>query len=350
MQPNIMLIGAAAAIAYLALRGGKKKSRSCSTTPFEFDRAAVVAAADVFLDQGRRDPSLISVDVATKLYPVNPSTKAPVVWPPTVPVVAAEECLWGKINMTVLERMAERGMVPGEDPVPAKPIIFDNGDPYAPGYPWNRPLIENTNYPTPGMFFLVGEPVGDKKTMVTSLDRTVQMALGSALAMAGRADLLDWVKPSSDSYFDPNAKRLRAQMRRLITYSPWNDKLYGQTDKKKAGGTEYAMEPCGRGLNWYPYHADNIGRMGEGKAPLRTTDLSGNRIIPGAASQMQLWIPAVNLAALGPNVPAASLAVTTQGMTWPDGNSTLVPPPVVYDRGIESPVAAATEWGCAGVE
>lgn len=221
-----------------------------------------------------------------------------------------------------------------------EPVPFIEGDPYEPGYPWASPKLNDT--PTPGMFYVV--ETGNLPDVV------VRDALESALKMAGRLDLAEpYTKPGSSSYNTTNAKRLRKQMRELITCSPWNDSLYGQTDVEKAGAN-YMIGPAGRGLNWRPYHANNISLLAQGLPPTRTTTLNGERIQPGVGtSHMQLWIPAVNLDMLRSNVPESALTVTTKGMSWPTGDSTIAPPPAVWSKGIVNPLGGAN-WGCPGVE
>jgi len=366
---TFLLIGGAAILGYLATR--KKKTSSsgvsqCNPAPYTFDRPQVVARIDTYLDSGRREPAGIAQSVASDLFSPHP-TGAAVAFPPLVNAQAGlplpgVQCVFDLTGQTVLERMDERSIEPGPDPQPDGPVIFEKGKASDPGYPWNKPLIHEVNYPTPGMFFLVGQQVGQSGEGITNGSMMERAALGSALAMAGNfAGHEAWVKaPPADAgpehpYYNANAKRLRKQMSRLIRYSPWNDQLYGQTDANKAGGNEekgidYMMEPCGRGLNWLPNHADNIGLLGQGEAPRRTTSLQGNKLQgAGGSRQMQLWIPAVNLALLGPNVPEASLTVTTNGMQWPTGDSTLVPVPQVWERGIQNPIAGAAQWGCPGV-
>lgn len=364
---QILLIGGGALLAAWGLSRRKKKAdtavapESCNPAPYTFNRGQVVERIDNYLDQGRREPGGIASDVATDLFSPHPTGPA-VAFPPLVNPEAGlplqgVDCVFNLTGQTVLERMTERGMDPGEDPIPQGPLIFQKGGAGDPGYPWEAPLIHKENMPTPGMFFIVGQKtgVGDNAFGINNGTVLVNNALGSAMAMAGNLKL-EWIQAPPQGagqdhpYFNNNAKRLRSQMARLIRYSPWNDQLYGQTDPDKAGSA-LAITPCGRGLNWLPRHADNIGRLAQGKAPLRTTTIQGNKLpAPNTgAHQMQLWIPAVNLAMLGPNVPDASLSVTTDGQNWSTGDSTLIPPPQVWGRGIDSVIAGAAQWGCPGV-
>lgn len=363
---QILVVGGAAALALWTL--GRKKAQptkdtgpeGCNPSPYAWNRAEVVQRIDTYLDQNRREPSGIAQDVATDLFSPHP-TGAAVAFPPLVNPeaglpLAGVQCVYDMTGQTVLERMQERGIEPGPDPVPEGPVIFQKGKASDPGYPWEVPLVHHENYPTPGMFVNVGQGAGAQGDIkIGHGTNLVEMALGSAMAMANNFRP-EWVQsppqgaPQSHPYFNNDAKRLRGQMAKLIRYSLWNDQLYGQTDPGKAGG-EGAIKPCNRGLNWMPYHADNIGRLAQGKSPLRTTTLQGNQMAPPnkGVHHMQLWIPAVNLAMLGPNVPDASLTATTNGLQWTSGDATLVPPPQVWSRGVDSVIAGAAQWGCPGV-
>jgi len=377
---TILIGGAAAVLALLALRRRRPVAASsgilCDPGPYKYNQVQVLQRIDGYLDSGRRDPASITVDVATDLFSPHPSG-ADVVFPPVINPqqnlpLPGVQCVFELVGRDTLKRMEERGITPGVDD-DNTPVTFGNGDADMPGYPWDTPFIQKDNYPTPGMFFLVGQPtkVGSDEFVIQSDSRLVRAALGSAMAMAGNYKG-EWVKSPpagagpSHPYFNSNAKRLRSQMAKLIRYSPWNDELYGQTNANYAGGNDpskpggdsskqtstYMMEPCMRGLNWLPRHADNIGRLAQGLAPKRTTTLSGEKLTGDNAGNrhMQLWIPSVNLANLGPNVPDASLTITTNGLLFPTGDSTLVPPPAVWGKGIVNPVGGVSQWGCPGVQ
>lgn len=358
---QILLIGGAAALAAWGFSRRKKKSATtpvpeqCDPSPYAFSRDQVVQRIDSYLDQGRREPAGIATDVASDLFSPHPSGAA-VAFPPLVNPeaglpLAGVQCVYDLTGQTVLQRMNELGIEPGADPGGA--VIFQQGGATDPGYPWEAPMLNKENSPTPGMFWQYGQPTGTGNAAFTISTHSglVRNALGAAMVMAGNFKQ-GWVQQGSDTYNDPNAKRLRKQMSHLIRCSPWNDQLYGQTDPVKGGlaaGTD--LELNGRILNYLPRHADNIGRLAQGEAPLRTTNLQGNKLpAPNTgAHNMQLWLPAVNLSRLGPNVPDASLTVTTDGNNWSTGDSTLVPPPQVWTRGIENPVGGVAQWGCEGV-
>ncbi|MCK5649754.1 MAG: hypothetical protein KAJ42_00185, partial [Gemmatimonadetes bacterium] len=303
---TILIGGAAAVLALLALRRRRPVAASsgilCDPGPYKYNQVQVLQRIDGYLDSGRRDPASITLDVATDLFSPHPSG-ADVVFPPVINPqqnlpLPGVQCVFELVGRDTLKRMEERGITPGVDD-DNTPVTFGNGDADMPGYPWDTPFIQKDNYPTPGMFFLVGQPtkVGSDEFVIQSDSRLVRAALGSAMAMAGNYKG-EWVKSPpagagpSHPYFNSNAKRLRSQMAKLIRYSPWNDELYGQTNANYAGGNDpskpggdsskqtstYMMEPCMRGLNWLPRHADNIGRLAQGLAPKRTTTLSGEKL------------------------------------------------------------------------
>lgn len=211
-------------------------------------------------------------------------------------------------------------------------VIFDYGPAVVEGYPYEPPRIHESgdgqHYPSPGMFYILdaeNSPIG----LPTQLATIARAALGTALTMAG-GDLALQDKP-----------RLRREMKDLIACSPWNDAIYGTTNLQVAGG-DFAAH--GRGLTWYARHQNNLEHLASGRPPVRNVNLNGNKIGVGSR-HMQLWIPAVNLdRLLGPNP-----SVTTSGMQWSNGTSTLVPPPAVMAHsvdpsGIIPPGGGA--WGC----
>ncbi len=228
-----------------------------------------------------------------------------------------------------------------------------------PGYPWARPLLHVENYPTPGMFFDVGDD-GGAFDPSQGFDALVIALLGSALVMSGM-DPKEANALANAQGQDPNAqlgRTLRRDVRRaLIMPGSWNDQLYGQTNANYAGGTApgkactegsgttnaactngirdpnaapvtYMMNGLGRGLNWLPWHTNVLDAVGGSGTPVRGTALDGDSLELGS-SHMVLWMPAFDLAALREDVPRIVLGA------WPDGSSTVDPPPVVSRRGID---------------
>jgi hypothetical protein len=215
-----------------------------------------------------------------------------------------------------------------------------------PGYPWEEPVLHLENYPTPSMWVDLNNKAGAFKPS-RGFDALVRAALGSALAMAGNDPTI-----ANAEGKDPRAdlgRRLRRQMRELIIARGYvNDLTYGQTNLNLAGGNDpsmphgdpnkpisatYVLNDEGRGLNWHPRHADNLERIQNGEPLKRTTALDGSKLpSPDSGSrQMIVYIPAVDLEALGPNVAVP----TVKPMTWSDGSSTLDPPPSIQALGVD---------------
>ncbi len=214
-----------------------------------------------------------------------------------------------------------------------------------PGYPWTFPAMHYENYPTPGTWFDANDKDGAFAPS-NGFDRFVVALLGSALAMAGN----DYRIANAVGQ-DPNAnlgRRLRRQVREsLINVGGINDLLYGQTNLNIAGGNDpnasggdkekplsaqYVLNEEGRGLNWLPRHADNIDRLQGGKHMKRTTRINGKKLpSPNSGSrQMLIWSPAFDLEALGPDKVVPSIRF----LQWDDGSSTLDPPPIISQVGI----------------
>lgn len=226
-----------------------------------------------------------------------------------------------------------------------------------PGYPFDAAVLHPRNVPTPGLWVDAGDDSGDWDPS-KGLDSFVRVLLGSALAMAGNDPMIAQAEGK-----DPNAalgRALRKAVRdSLMVPGGINDLLYGQTNANLAGGVDpgkpcvhgsskapcddgirdpnstavtYMMNSAGRGLNWLPRHADNLARIPQRLPLLRTTTIDGRRL-PNAADghQMLIWAPAYALELLAPSQEIPSIGYTT----WPDGSSTLNPPPSVRSLGVD---------------
>jgi len=228
------------------------------------------------------------------------------------------------------------GTIPGEITPP--PVQFIEAPASMDGYPWEMPIVhkggDGKHAPTPGMFYVV------KKSNAHSLGEDdseamlliARYALGSAYAMAG-APRSVWSIPDQE-VLDYLA---------LIVCSPWNDTAYGTSSAAAVGGS-LGLGPQGRGINMYPRHHNNIQALIAGKKPQRTTLLDGNidQLAPESGNSWpQLWLPPINLDML-----KDFGVVTTQGLEWSNGDSVLVPPPMVWAHGVYSRVAAPAGWGC----
>jgi hypothetical protein len=201
------------------------------------------------------------------------------------------------------------------------------------GYPWNIAGLHPLNFPTPSLFWDANEET--RWLANPHFDEVVRAALGSALIMAGADPELATSRTSA-------ARRLRQQMRHLITEAPHNDILYGCTNANYCGGIDpsrpgaqgkhedlHVMGPRGRGINWLARHAPNRDRISQGLAVTRATSQDGEPRGELANARVLLWIPALSLDALA----SADPRVTTQGMQWSDGSSTLEVPPSVAALG-----------------
>ncbi len=216
--------------------------------------------------------------------------------------------------------------------IPEGPIPFNEG-PAAP-YPPETPTIhlggDGKHFPTPGTFYRIKGPNADPDfDAILSIARA---AVGSGLAMAGEPIPLAQIPTS-----------MVLAMKDLIACSPWNEALYGTTTQSHAGGG-LGMNPVGTGISMLPRHVNVLGRLQMGSVPARNIRLNGSKLGSGS-SHAQLWIPAINLELL-----ADAGVVTTEGMEWSDGSSTLNPPPAVMARGVDvqniAPPGGRSDWGC----
>lgn len=245
-----------------------------------------------------------------------------------------------------------------DDVVPPANTEWALGTSKDPGYPWDRPMLHVENWPTPGMWVDLNDTGGSWKPS-NGFDSLVRAALGSALAMAGNDAAIAEAEGQ-----DANAmlgRRLRREMRNAIIHPGGiNDLLYGQTNANYAGGVDpgkpctgegsqsapcvdgirdpnsprivYMMNGMGRGLNWLPVHADILNQIGNGVTLERGTSIDGKRLAAVAGNhQMVVYIPAVDLVALGPNEPEPAIRF----LTWPGGATTLQPPPVIQALGVD---------------
>ena len=231
------------------------------------------------------------------------------------------------------------GPPPAVEPGPVNWQIVSLQDVDLAEYPWEQPYL--ANFPTPGMCYRV--------ISGNNLEWLVRNAVGSLLVMAGRAELVGAMNPNNPEYLSQWANRLRAQMRAALTCGWWHDILYGQDDPVKAGGV-FGIGPNGRGLNWLPVHANQVGRLGAGLPARRTTTIKGNRFgtVPAneADDHMTLFIPAPDLEALK-SLPREQLNLLFT-LQWSNGIYTINPPPMILDHGVVDSIFSADEAGCPG--
>lgn len=298
----------------------KKKKPACDPSPYTFDENRVRVGIEALVGAGERDKVLIASEVDNQVFGDYPGG-GNVEFPPAPGAPKGVTCVW-QLTLNLVDVIFEEQGIDPDAKEDFEWEVHGSGDP---GYPWESPTLHPENYPTPSTFIDIGTV--DAWDTSKGFDSMVQNVLGSALAMAGMDAGLA-VGNSSTS------KRLRREMRELIICSKYNDALYGQTDVKKAGGAEgkdWMMNSKGRGLNWLPYHADNIGRMAQGKPPRRATSTNGKKLGggKGGSSQMLVWLPAVDLGALQGAVPSV------KALQWSDASATTEPPPVVQRLGVD---------------
>jgi len=303
--------------------------------PYVYDQSAVRQQIEDYLDVGSRDPTLIAANTATKLFADHPDGSRHT-FPPAPSAPEEVFCVWNRVVAETDQAFRDRGLDPDEEEDKPQGVVWrtvnvGSGSPDLAGYPWNDAVFEEENYPTPGTFYRV--EFGDYGAKLW------RELVGSALAMAG-------VDPSPAFSDSKLGKRLRKEMRQLVLCSPFNDGRVTSTNANFAGGNDpnmsggeankplinYMMGPNGRGLVWLPRHKDDAARLAQGLPAMRNVSLDGKKLGSGA-SQMLLWLPAVNLDKLRGTYPV----VTTAGMEWPGtGKNTIHPPTPVDALGVDT--------------
>lgn len=321
---GLAIVGTLWTTAALAKRKWKKtKARKKYTcAPYMYDEEAVRSAIDLRIREGFQDQSLVASEVAAELFGEYPGGGT-IVFPPGPDDPVGAQCVWALVVDLVDLIFTKQNIEATELDEGIAWQIRDRNDP---GYPWLQPSLEVDNIPTPGMFVDMGNYEGawDPSSGYDSLVRT---SLANALVMAGK-------DPALATGSSSTSKRLRREMRALFHCSKFLDNLYGQTDPNKAHGPgetaqRWMVNSQGRGLNWNAVHADNLQRIGQGLAPRRQTDLQGDMPADMAGHPMLMWVPAVDLNALGGAIP------TVKASEWSDGSSTTEPPPVVQNLGLD---------------
>lgn len=304
-----------------------KKTRRCAEYPYQWVPKQVDSEIAKLVQAGVRDPSLVAVEVASRLFGEHP-TGGKVVFPPPMDARPEVRCVWERTFGRVQGWFADRGIV---ETISAPSSGWVIRRPWDEGYPWDEPALHPDNYPAPGMFFDASAPtrLGNTTDTDHTLDKVVRRALGTALVMSN-------MDPNLAVGTSSTSKRLRREMRHAILHSQYHDRLYGQYDRVKAGaqnGESHVVGQHGRGLNWMPYHDDLLRKIGDRRTPVRYTDYQGNPTMPKQGhSGMLLWIPAVDLSHLSDRVPRV------QPFHWSNGVSTFEPPPTVQALGVDDSV------------
>lgn len=225
---------------------------------------------------------------------------------------------------------------------PGKRARFRTIEPGTPGYPWNDLCLNPINFPTPGCFWDWGG--GSWMQGVPSLDDVVRAYLGSALIMVDQ-------DPELATHKSSQARRLRQQARSELLSSAWNLGLFACENANYCGGADpkrvgclpgrtiidkHMMNERGLGIHCYPYHDDIIRAIEDGRAPVRSIDMNGSRLMGILNIKMPvLWMVPNNPELLAASEPRFS----SEGMTWDDGSPCSLPPPIVTNLEIQNPYA-----------
>lgn len=294
----------------------------CDPSPYVFNENVVRQQINLRIDEGAETIVEVAADVANEMFGQFPGGGT-VTFPPQGSVAPGVTCVWQR-TLAMVELIAdERGLKPKPDG-PGAPVDFDDVKADTPGYPWEIPSLHHKNYPTPSTFFDLN--VDDAFDPAKGFYKITEAALASAVTMAGG----DWQVVKTPAF-----KPLREAYRELLMCGEYNDGIFGQTDPKKSGApatqASLVQNVKGRGPNMLPRQYNNLQRMAEGQSPKRSTRINGNKLagVQGAHRQMQMWLPAIDLAALVAPVPSI------RPLVWSDGSSTKDPPPVVQALGLD---------------
>lgn len=352
-KTTTVLAAAAAGILLLfatgATAGGtdKKKKPKCDPSPFVVEVAAIKLAIVEAVAAGMRENATVAAHAAESLYIVDPSNDAPLSWPPQEGASEGQRCVWSIILAQVDIYLNENG-IPPWPACPAGSEIQDGQCLPVGGIdldPWLNP----SKWPQSGTFIQVEK--GD--TFLGSSSPTPNrrsIVYSTLLSTAHQAAIDDGASAEAATEFaqgianDPSA---RVEYLTLIYCSPWNDALYGTFGYDPALIGDFDS-PVGRAIRLLPYHFDNYKRIIHGQSPRRNIhkgsapgDKSGTRISSAGKSLELLWLPELN-----PEFLLADGTITTQGMTWEDGSSRIMPPPIVEVLGVED--VPPGMWGCLG--
>ncbi len=224
---------------------------------------------------------------------------------------------------------------PGEDPI--NPADWEHPD----------------NYPTPGKFHQV--VWGDMFFGTGSAHNIAWAAIYEAAYQAAvEVGGVDDAEARAFAKSIAGKSSNRGRYTTLIQCSPWNDALYGTWGYKS--GKSYPG-PHGRAIRMLPDHPPNRDYiMLQRKPPLRNVQMrnpndkgKGNA---GAVDEQYaetweyLWLPPLNLERLWNN-----RELTTEGVAWEDGSSVMLPPPPIWNLGIDVLSDPGLDaYGCPGYE
>lgn len=218
--------------------------------------------------------------------------------------------------------------------------------------PWDPSVYEHpSNYPTHGLHHQVvkGDIFGGK-------GHSHNMAWAALYEAAHEAAIKHGGVSDADAHIFASALAGKAANRgkymNLILCAPSNDLTYGTWGfGKKAPIGEH-----GRGIVLLYIHPDNRARIFNQEPPIRNIEMgepADKRT--GSAGPIDsdyreayeyLWFPRLNTKRLW-----ELSEITTEGESWPDGSSTMLPPPEIWALGIDTledlPIST---FGCMGAE
>ena len=121
-----------------------------------------------------------------------------------------------------------------------------------------------------------------------------------------------------------DVQKVREALRVLINESAWNRAIYGEP-----GGGKHAFGPEAiHVVNVFlPKHEQAIEVMELGFFPIRTIKPKGGKLPNNPGRHGDLWIPALNPAAVANRLTTAALLLAPN---WPDGTRATEPPPEVF--------------------
>jgi hypothetical protein len=301
-----LLTAGAGLVTLLALAGwgGKKpkKAKKPKCPPLDdVNEETVRALAGQFLEQGEVGVERIASLVGKSLYPTYNSRTVP--WPLQKPyefsLATPEElvCLYSD-----LQRIVYDYGVPGETDDDNK--VDPDPDPVKPGDSPGKVIAANTSKTTPklGYYFPIGNDWIFGGTKVKSV---IYQAL----------------RKVSNQYAKTSKSRLAYA--RCVTLA--NATLYGSSHPTDLFPEIYCTEDDEGSLvclwpAFMPYHEDAEAAFVEGRWPARAiTSPEGHRITSGKRGF--LWLPPID----EPLFKESGLVDCN--MQWPDGSSTMLPPP-----------------------
>lgn len=236
------------------------------------------------------------------------------------------------------------------EPPPTGPVDIIDVIPTPEDYPNFPPGVDPNNWPTPGLFHMVGATTPPGISAMYYGEYTDHpgrsIAYQALLVAAYFAEQLGLLPPGvtpADIAGDP---QLRVDMAQLINCSPFNDSVYSQANSTVAENWLKGIN--GRSATFRPVMAPIRELIEAGESPIRTISVATGTRLPGITNQVPanqypfLWIPAINLQALAQGV------VTTQGMNYSDGSSRINPHPEImdlFDPAVDN-IPASLAWGC----